>query len=323
MLNNPSRSPDVSAIERVAGRALQSKSVDVEKLSGYLYRTYRLTTTRGFFYILRAQPSHHYKLLRHEENRISTEAGALQILSGRSDLSNARVIEYANTKAHIGSYYLITGPYTGSVLADVEPSLSAQALYSIDKSLGMYVRRLSAIPGTTFGPIRESQRQPGHSTWSRAFAALLETVLRDGEDALINLPYDGMRELVRRHRSSLDKITQPRLFLIEMSADENVVVDTKTNSVTGILDFSTAFWGDRYMSDCFYQAKRSFADGFGRLPNGDVDECIRQYLYVMYHALLQVVIKCYRPSAGDKEVEMKARRDLTTSIRHLTSVSSR
>lgn len=280
MSSTPPCSPDLSVIQRVVNNALQSKNVAVDKLDGYLYRTYRLSTSKGFFYILRARPSHNVRVLRHEEDHLENGARALQLLSSRPDLVSTRFIEYQATTTRIGSSYLISGPFSGSIFAHVEPSLSRQALADIDKSLGLYVRRLSSIYGPAFGSLNQAQGYPGSQSWARAFATMLETVLRDGEDALINLPYEGMRDLVRRHRASLDKITQPRLVLLELSADENVVVDTRNCRVTGLLDYSTAFWGDPFMSDCFYRPTASFAEGFGKLPNGDADERIRQYLYV-------------------------------------------
>ncbi|KAK4549185.1 hypothetical protein LTR36_007643 [Oleoguttula mirabilis] len=319
MPSNPPRSPEVSAIQRAGQDALQSKSVTVERLGGYTYRNYRLTTSKGFFYILKTRPSNSVRLLRHEEGRLEAEACALQVLSTRPDLVSARLIVYNNTTIRLGSFYLISGPFGGSIFADVEPSLSRQALAGIDKSLGQYVRRLSSFAGSAFGPLRQIQGYPGSQSWARTFATMLESVLRDGEDALINLPYEGMRDLVRKHRASLEKITQPKLTLLELSADENVVVDAKNHRVTGLLDFSSAFWGDPFMSDCFYKPTASFAEGFGKLPNGDTDERIRQYLYVLYHSLLAVVRQCYRPSEDGEELE--ARRDLTTAMRQLSAVA--
>lgn len=257
---------------------MQAKAVKVEKISGYLYRTYRLTTSEGFFYILRTRPSYNVRLLQREEGRLEAEAGALQVLSRAPDLVAARLIEYQSTNVVLGSFYLISGPFSGSIFADVEPSLSRQALASIDKSLGGYVRRLSAVTGPAFGRLRRSDGYPGSPSWARIFIAMLETLLRDGEDALINLPYEGIRDVARRHRASLDLIKVPRLVILELSADENVVVDVRDHRVTGLLDFSTAFWGDPYMSDCFYKPTASFAEGFGKLPNGDAEERIRQYL---------------------------------------------
>ncbi|KAK4553405.1 hypothetical protein LTR86_009462 [Recurvomyces mirabilis] len=320
-VNESSRhSPDPSAVQRAAGNALQSKAVRVEKLDGYLFRTYRLTTAKGFFYILRSRPNHNIRLLRHEENRLDDEACSLQALASRPDLIPARLIEYRPSSNAIGSKYLISGPFGGSIFADVEPSLSRQALADIDRSLGQYVRRISAVTGTTFGSIRQGTSFTS-SSWTKIFALMLESVLRDGEDALINLPYEGMRELLRRHRGSLDKITQPRLVVMELSADQNIVVDARQQQVTGLLDYSTALWGDPYLSDCFYKPTASFVEGFGKLPNGDNDERIRQYLYVLYHALLAVVRHYYRPSADGDELE--ARRDLTTAMRQLSVLPAR
>lgn len=278
MASNPPRSPDRSAIQQIAGCALQSKHVNVEKLDGYIFRVYRLRTSQGFFYTLKCRPPLNVRLLRHEESWLENEAGALQTIGGRSDVRTPRLITYHNTTAPIGTSYLISGPFTGAILSDVEPSLSRQALSSIDESLGRYVRQLSSMTGQLFGSITQSQGIPGSQSWARVFAFLLEAVMRDGEDSLISLPYEGMRDLVRKHRASLDKITQPRLVLLELAADRNVVVDAAKDQVNGVLDFSTAFWGDPFMSDCFYKPTQSFAAGFGRLPNQSSDERIRQYL---------------------------------------------
>ena len=155
---------------------------------------------------------------------------------------------------------------------------SEMCIRDSDRSLGQYVRRVSSLSGSAFGPLRQPQGYPGFQSWARAFAALLETILRDGEDALISLPFDSIRDLVRRHRASLDRITQPKLMVIDLAADHNIVVCPKTFQVTGLLDYATAFWGDPFMSDCFYKPTASFAEGFGRLPNGSSDERIRQYL---------------------------------------------
>ena len=278
MSSNPPRSPDRAAIQRIASSALQSKQVAVEKLDDYIYRTYRLRTSQSFFYVLKSRPPINVRLLRHEEGYLEAEAGALQTIGGRSDIRTPRLISFHNTTVHIGSSYLISGPFTGSILADVEPSLSRQALASIDRSLGQYVRQLSSISGPSFGAIRQAQGIPGSQSWARAFAFLLESVMRDGEDALINLPYEGMRDLVRKHRASLDKITQPKLMLLELASDKNVIVDVRNHRVSGLFDFSSAIWGDPFMSDCFYKPTASFAEGFGKLPNQSSDERLRQYL---------------------------------------------
>ena len=104
--------------------------------------------------------------------------------------------------------------------------------------------------------------------------------------------------------------------MIELASDKNVIVDPKGNRVTGLMDFSTAIWGDPFMSDCFSKPTASFVEGFGRLPNKSAEERIRQYLYVLYHSMLAIVRQWYRPS--DDRDEMEARRALTIAIRQLS-----
>ncbi|SMQ55246.1 unnamed protein product [Zymoseptoria tritici ST99CH_1A5] len=315
MTYSSSKVPDRASVQRVAASTLQTKSVSVERLEGVLFRTFRLVPAADYFYVLRCQPSCHIRLLRHEQERLHTEAIALRTLRGRADLQLPRLIDYHTSTTPIGSAYLISGPFKGSILVDIEPSLSTQALASIDRSLGQYVRHLHRATHTSFGPVREATL-PGHSSWSRCFASMLETVLRDGEDALISLPYDYIRDLVRRRRSCLDQITQPRLTLLEMVSDQNIIVDTNTMTVAGLLDWSTTMWGDPYMSDCFCRPSVSFAEGFGKLPNRTPDERIRQYLYILYHSVLAIVRHCCRPSEdGD---ELNARRTMTAALGQLS-----
>lgn len=277
MSTSPSKSPDRCSLQRVASNALQTKSVSVERSGGVVFRTWHLRSTRDFFYVLRCRPSCNVRLLRHEEDALRTEAVVLQVLRGRSDLLIPRLIEYHTSTIPIGSFYLISGPFKGSVLADVEPSLSTQALASIDKSLGKHVRHLARVTSSTFGVVKEVAL-PGYPSWSKCFASMLETLLRDAEDALVSLPYEFIRAQTRQRRAALDQITQPKLFLLEMVSDRNVVVDTHSMTVSGLLDLSTATWGDPYMSDCFYKPSVSFAEGFGKLPNRTEEQRIRQYL---------------------------------------------
>lgn len=274
-----SKSPDRGSVQQVAKRALQTKSVSVERLERSVFRTFRLQPPSDYFYVLRCRPSSHVRLLRHEEGRVQTEASILQTLQGRSDILVPRLIESHSTSATIGSYYLISGPFRGAILSEIEPRLSREALSSIDRSVGRYVKQLKRLPpGRAFGPIRPANSMSVTTSWSRCFAMMLENLLRDAEDALINLSYDFIRDQVRRHQRVLDQITEPKLTLIEMYTDKNIVVNTSDYTVSGLMDWSSAMWADPFLSDCFCKCSYGFASGFGALPNRNTDERIRQYL---------------------------------------------
>lgn len=168
----------------------------MDSLNGYLFRTYSLRTAKGFFYLLRLKPPSTVHLLRHEYGWLEAEAGALQALSGKTEVHLPRLIHYQHADSHLGQAYLISGPFSGSFLSDVEPSLSSKALASIDRSLGQYVRWLSSVTGTYFGSVSGGADIPRSGSWAHTFACLLESVMRDGEDAMISLPYDVIRGLV-------------------------------------------------------------------------------------------------------------------------------
>ena len=247
-----SRSPDRSTVQDVAHAALQSRSVDVIRLDGTLFHTYQLRTSPTFFYLLRVRPPPPPHLLRHEASGLDDEAAALQILGGRPDLRTPRLIAHCPRHKPLGSPYLITGPFPGTVLSHIEPSLSATALASIDHSLGRHVRRLAEVPGPLFGPVGPRSSSPARgpvasSSWAHTFASLLDTLLHDATSTAIDAPAvpvlpDDLGALVRQHRPALDAVVHPVLLLLQSGPDSNVVVDERDMSVVGLLDYSTAIW---------------------------------------------------------------------------------
>ena len=70
----------------------------------------------------------------------------------------------------------------------------------------------------------------------------------DGEDIMVNIPYFAIREAISRWESYLDDVTEARLVVPDLSKPENVLIDRKSNMVTGVLDFGGAVWGDVAMT---------------------------------------------------------------------------
>lgn len=74
--------------------------------------------------------------------------------------------------------------------------------------------------------------------------AILESLLMDGEDKLVSLPYSQIRDETLRLGNALDEVRQARLVVLGFGQPENVLVDRKTNEVTGLTDFGRAMWAD-------------------------------------------------------------------------------
>lgn len=77
----------------------------------------------------------------------------------------------------------------------------------------------------------------------------MESVLRDGEDMLISLPYSQIRDHVVKAERALDEVEDARLVVPALRNPSNVLIDGRTKEVTGLLDFGTAIWGDVDMGE--------------------------------------------------------------------------
>lgn len=267
-------SPDRAAIQRLAATVMKTKTVSVERLDGYLHRIYQLSGGGGSFCLMKCSPAPGVRLLSMEEDRLGVEVSVLSLLSRRVDIAAPKLLEYQAATNTIGTSYIIGGPYSGSIMSFAGKGLSASDRIDVDRSLGLYFRRLTSISHSSFGPFR----RPVLSSWAKYFAILVQTILRDGEDSMINLPYENIREMLRKHWESLDAVTQPQLVLLEVCSTENIVVDERTKDVTSLVDYSTAIWGDPFLSDAFHRPSRSFLEGFGEGIGGDNDKRIRHLL---------------------------------------------
>lgn len=268
--------PDRKSLQRIAAEALHSKSVTIDRIHGTLFRNYKLqpsshsaaattTTTEETFYILKCRPSSPaIRLLRHEEDRLRTEAYTLQTLllhssssssTKPSEMPSTRMIprliassphhhhHLTNPKTPLDpSPYILTGPFHGHLLSEISPRLSQTPSEKIQQRVGFFYRNLttsfspSFSSSTTqqqsqtkpFGPLHSSSFSSdsltSFTTWSQFYTTLLETLLLDAEDALINLPYTFIRETVRRNRNSLDRITKPKLVFLEGLMDEKNIL---------------------------------------------------------------------------------------------------
>lgn len=74
---------------------------------------------------------------------------------------------------------------------------------------------------------------------------MLGSVLKDGEDAFVNLPYGQIREGVEASECSLDEVNEARLVVLGFGDASNVLVNENNGDVTGLVDFKRSIWGDK------------------------------------------------------------------------------
>ncbi|KAK8117256.1 uncharacterized protein PG998_005537 [Apiospora kogelbergensis] len=228
----------------------------------------------------------------------------------------------------LGIPFSLWMPATGTSISNLTEPLTPSERRVVEYQKGHLFRQLTQLraPNSRFGPavavlgggapspsdasiagglpVSSHTGSNGVKTWSTAFLALVEGILRDGEDTAIMLSYSLIRGHMNRLSYTLDDVTEPRLVLCDVDSDSNVLVTRSTNtaqlvggsysraeytennvsppahplltsikttnriSITGLQDCSNCIFGDPLMANVFSRGPSDdFLRGFwGRPP---------------------------------------------------------
>ena len=232
----------VFALQKIVQSTCNSNDTikGMDNLAGHVHRIMHVHLSNGTHLVLKLSPSSNTEVLRHERRCLASEAFTLSLLA-KSKLPVPRVFKYDPRCKQIDSPFLLTTHLPGIPYANVRPYQTHSERSGIERQ----IRSLSSIVGQhtwpKFGPVA---LEGGYDTWREAFLALLESVLMDGEDKLVSLPYLQIRDEALRLSGSLDVVKQARLVVMGLGQPENVLIDRSTNEVTGLIDFGRAIWAD-------------------------------------------------------------------------------
>ncbi|KFY46292.1 hypothetical protein V494_00510 [Pseudogymnoascus sp. VKM F-4513 (FW-928)] len=338
--------------------------------STHITRLYNLNISGSRQLLLSLQPTLAVRLLRNEQALMLCEANLLHYLSEKPTGSGIKpppeeesssgsllslllpkMLKHSSTTKEMGYPYTIFEQVSGSPLSSQSIYLTVPERRHVDKQIGTLVRDLALItsPTSTFGPVLKVSGSPfpvqgaasgagaegGVETWSLAFDALAESILRDGEDMSVLLPYEVIRRHFSRLSWRLNAVTIPRLTLPDAGDDAVVLVERRLEEgplspeesvrVTGLRHWSRGVFGDPLMASCFENPSEGFSAGW---KGEDDDELIedlegastRMLLYRCYRAIVDIVIEYYRPRNESSRFEMDARKRLTAALTELETV---
>ncbi|KFY39210.1 hypothetical protein V495_06077 [Pseudogymnoascus sp. VKM F-4514 (FW-929)] len=336
--------------------------------STHITRLYTLNISGSRQLLLSLQPSLAVRLLRNEQALMLCEANLIHFLSKESTgtaikstpeddgpdgslLSSLipKMLKHSSNTKEMGYPYTIFENVSGSSLSSQSIYLTVSERRHVDNQIGKLMRDLALItsPSGTFGPVLKVCRDPlaqgassgagagGAETWSLAFDALAESILRDGEDMSVLLPYEIIRRQFARLSWRLKAVTKPRLtlpdagddavVLVERSEEEGPLSPEDSVRVTGLRHWSRGVFGDPLMASCFENPSEGFSAGW----KGEADEDLiedqegaptRMMLYRCYRAIVDIVIEYYRPRNESSRFEMDARKRLTGVLTELETV---
>ena len=246
-----------------------------EHIHGHVHSLDHLTLSNGFQLLLKGSPSPGTPLLRQERHYLETEARFLALLGQSANPCIPRLYHYNPRDGFLGSAYLIRQYVTGTSLAEIESCITVEEREDIDRHLGFLVRTIAQNVAPGFGSLQQVALGARKHSWRETFLTLFEGVLRDAEDMFIHLPYAEIRHEMNRLSLALDEVTLPRLVVVGLGRPSHVLIHEKTKQLAGVVDFSSAFWGDVLMAQIFEKPSLAFLEGAGLPSTRTAGEKIR------------------------------------------------
>ncbi|RUL90627.1 aminoglycoside phosphotransferase family protein [Verrucosispora sp. FIM060022] len=189
--------------------------------------------------VLKVGPPSHVPLLRYETGMLAAEARYFRLVAARAPQVPVPPVLHHGRDTRLGEW-LVTGRLPGRALPDLDGA-GEGARYDF----GATMATLHRITGDRFG---YDAGRTGGTTWSAAFAAIIDDLLADAADWNVTLPAppQRFRELVARHTDLLDQVRRPALLHFD-GWDGNVLAAPDAHGayrMCGLVDGERFLYGD-------------------------------------------------------------------------------
>lgn len=269
-----------------------------EMIDGWANHAYKILLDDGRKVVLKIAPAATTNLMRCEQDLMTAEVEALQLVAELKDVPVPLVLAYDASLIMAPAQYFIMEFMPGVPYNQVKAQFTAEDQEAVEQQLGWYNQRINEIKGERFGYFSGKDRQ--RDTWKEAFLMLMHDMLADGDEAGVDIgmDYNELRRLIDEKSDALDEVTEPSLISWDLW-DGNVLVQDK--QITAIIDFERSLWGDPLMEHYFshFNYTPGFLKGYGREVETD-QERKRRSLYDLYFDLA-LRIECDYRKYDNKE----------------------
>ena len=277
-------------------------AINIEYIPDHLHELHLLHLKGGKRVIWKRLASCSKPTLRLERNIIENEA-ILYTFARARQLPAPKIITFQQCSGRSCKPFLITDFAEGNSYAGLHSSLTGAEQASIEQQVETFVNALKGHCSSRFGPVFDVARGQGYELWAEAFNMMFETLLMDGEDMLIGLPYTRLREQLRRCKPSLQQVNEATLVLPSLLDSKNIILDPDNLTVSAVLDLGwMAVWGD--------------ADLMG--SHSGVEP--KSLLYACFQSTLVILQHHYRPLDRHTGSELDAWKRLNESLMALMAM---
>lgn len=192
--------------------------------------------------VLKIGPASGTELLIYEQEILHTEVEVYKLLEDRP-IKTPRILVWDYSHEEIPCDYFFMEYVKGVIWKNCVEAISPENRRQLMYELGKCNAVVHSVKGDWFGYIKEDKRFQ-FSTWGAAFFSMMSDILKDGEKRNCELPYDEIKDMVKKQEDCLNEVKTPYLVDFDMWAG-NVFIDENSHShITGIIDFERSFYGD-------------------------------------------------------------------------------
>ncbi len=247
--------------------------------------------------VLRIAPPQNTGLIFYEKNMMAQEPGLHKIIREQTDIPVPDIYVYDTSHSVIDSDYLIMEKIDGTAATDAS-FLSQEQWDKVLYQVGGYLRELHSITGRKYGYLGEHHPMEPQRDWGSAFGIMWEKLVnqimevegysKEEGDFFLKL-LDNAKEIFRHN---------PPSSLLHMDVwHQNIIVD-ESGSVTGIIDWDRALWGDVEIEfavlDYCGISEPAFWEGYGIKRDFSYEAQIRNVFYLLYEIQKYIIIYATR-----------------------------
>lgn len=251
-------------IIRMAEAAFPEKGIpQIEELTeGMCNVAYKLTFEDGFQTILKIASPIKEGFLTNECNLMDAEVKAMQLVAKHTDIKVAKVYAHDITRTLCEGDYFFMECMEGANWFTVYENMAEDVKTKLRKEVGGVQKKLSQVHGEKFGMLGDMDHQ-FDSLFDFVFY-LISNVLQDAErrNVEIGVSKETILEALAKDKESFDEVKKSSLVHWDMW-EGNIFV--KDGTITGIIDWERAMWGEALMDEPFRHHKRNpdLLEGFG------------------------------------------------------------
>jgi aminoglycoside phosphotransferase (APT) family kinase protein len=242
-------------------------------------------------FVLRVAPPDDTGFLFYERWMMRQEPELHTLIRARTSIPVAEVVAADFSRTHIDRDFVLMTALPGMPLSDAA-ALGRSATNHALRQIGGYLRQLHALTALDclgldaygyLGAHRPMEPQP---TWWDAFRVMWHKLWHDVVvcDAYTSAEADAFRDLLDQHREHLERPVTSCLLHMDVWS-QNILVDGR-GSVTGLVDFDRALWGDVEIEfavlDYCGISQPAFWEGYGQPRDESASAEIRRMFYLLY-----------------------------------------